>query len=86
MKLRCPCGDWHDMLTLDVAVVLDAFMEGDMQRVNGKAGITNSRCFYKAYTESRVERMTRLYKDLTLKYKGVVKDEPETVVAKADNT
>jgi hypothetical protein len=68
------------MAALDLAIVVDAFVDGDLQRVKGKEGVRNSECFRDAFTSERVKWFKTRYKDLTLKYVGKYADETTPTV------
>jgi hypothetical protein len=75
MKVKCPCGTWHDMIALDLMIVLEGYQDGDLQTVNTKDGVHSSQCFRTAFTRERVGRVGRVYSDLTMKYRGPYADE-----------
>lgn len=59
MRVRCVCGDWHEVSPTGLALIVGAYQDGDMQRI-GKEGVT-SLCIAEAFTDWRREEFNRRY-------------------------
>lgn len=60
MKVPCSCGKWHELTQTDLAMVVDAFLSGDLQRVGHNKRITNL-CILYAGTPDRVHKFEGRY-------------------------
>lgn len=65
MRVLCACGDWHEASPTALALIVQAYQDGDMQRVKGKEGVY-SRCMEEAFTEARVAVISRRYPGNTI--------------------
>jgi hypothetical protein len=59
MQITCVEGHWHEVSPTGLAVIVQAFMDGDMQQV-GRKGIFPL-CLKKAFTDSRVRDFMQRY-------------------------
>lgn len=66
MRVRCVCGDWHDLSTTALALVISAYQSGDMQRIN-KNGV-ESVCLSTAFTNARIAQFSARYPGNAIKY------------------
>lgn len=79
MKIECPCGKYHDMTPTALMVVIQAFQEGDLQKIEGRKGIM-ALCMLQALTEERVTAMQFRYPGRRISvetYVTFVEEEPE---------
>ena len=56
MKVRCACHRWHDVTPTGLALVIDAFVDGDL--FTTKLEVL---CYLKAFTRERVARFESMY-------------------------
>lgn len=64
MKVLCACDqEWHEMTPTMLAMVVDAFQQGELQIVG--YGISPL-CLKKAFTEERTEEFVRKYPGRTV--------------------
>ena len=66
MRVRCTCGDFHDVSITALALIVDAFQQGDMQII-GKGGITPV-CLEGAFTNERIARFVNRYPGNVVKF------------------
>lgn len=59
MKISCINGHWHEITPTGLAVIVSAFMEGDLQRVVG-TGVYPV-CLKEAFTDARVRDFEQRY-------------------------
>lgn len=74
MMVMCTCGEWHDVSPTALLVVVQAFVDGDMQRVT-KKGVLPA-CMAEAFTDDRVKAFTAKYRQNKIEF---VKDLKEKV-------
>ena len=58
MRIKCPCGKWHNASTTALAVIIDAFQQGDLTRTGGEV-----LCFKEAFDPDRVMEFHRRYRN-----------------------
>jgi hypothetical protein len=70
VKVECVCGKWHDVSPTALAVIVSAFMDGDMHTItsNGLAPICLSEAFN---NDERVNRFLRRYPKHVIVFDGV---------------
>ena len=66
MRIRCTCGNWHDLSITALALVVAAFQDGDVQTI-GHEGI-QPKCLEAAFANDRVARFTTLYPGNAIKF------------------
>lgn len=61
MKVKCVCGNWHDISPTGLAIVIAAFQDGDLIHVNTTS--THTECLVNAFRDTtRVREFKRRYK------------------------
>ena len=60
MKVECACGKWHELSPTALALVVRAFIEGDLQTVS--PGLIDPLCLLDAFTPERVAEIRSKYK------------------------
>jgi len=71
MKLLCVCKKWHDVSPTAMAVVIEAFIDGDLQTVDmPKEGGIKAICMLNAFTEERMVEFRRRYQKNAMKVNG----------------
>lgn len=71
MEIPCSSGHWHDLTPTAMAVVIQAFQDGDMQTI-GKGGNLTPLCLLDAFSDKeRVKNAMRQHKNSTIVVDGV---------------
>lgn len=66
MKVRCAFDDqWHNLSPTALAIVVEAFQEGELQRIH-KPFTISTVCILEALTEERLEAFGRRYPGHTI--------------------
>lgn len=71
MRVRCVCGDFHEVSPTGLALVIAAFQSGDMQTI-GHEGV-QSVCLQTAFTNERIMQFTRMYPGKMIQFKKMGK-------------
>lgn len=59
MKIACVNGHWHEITPTGLAVIVQAFIDGDLQRI-GPTGVF-ALCLREAFTDKRVRDFEQRY-------------------------
>jgi len=70
MKIACVCGRWHDVSPTALAVVVHAFIDGDLQTV--RPGEITPSCISAAFTPERVTTIRERYGPNVIKFDGEI--------------